>query len=143
MKKLLSILLLSISLIGYSQERVKLGDLNDGFSQQIIDEKHAFWIDAFYEGALFSGVAYAVYSNGQMRFEFNMKDGKQDGIYKAWYSNGQLKDVIYYKMGRLDGFVRHWYDNGQMKHEYFMKDGHGAGTRTWDKNGRQILGAKW
>jgi antitoxin component YwqK of YwqJK toxin-antitoxin module len=142
MKKLLSILLLSISLIGYSQERVKLGDLNDGFSRQIIDEKHV-WTDAFYEGALFSGVGYAVYSNGQMRFEVNLKDGRQDGFYKAWYSNGQLKDVRYYKMGRMDGFVRHWYDNGQMKHEYFMKDGHGSGARTWDKNGGQILGAKW
>ena len=142
MKKLLSILLLSISLIGYSQERVNLGDLNDGFSRQIIDEKNV-WRDAFYEGALFSGVGYAVYSNGQMRFEVNLKDGRLDGFYKAWYSNGQLKAVRYYKMGRMDGFVRHWYDNGQMRYEYFMKDGHGAGARTWDKNGRQLLGAKW
>ena len=59
MKKLLSILLLSTVLIGCSEERVLYGDLvdiNKGKRERSV---------MYYEGALFTGVGFDVYSDGQ------------------------------------------------------------------------------
>jgi antitoxin component YwqK of YwqJK toxin-antitoxin module len=81
MKKLLSILLLSFVLIDCSEERVLMDDLtNKGTVESPI---------MYFEGALFNGVGFNVYSNGQLKEEGNWKDGELDGLVKTWYENGQ------------------------------------------------------
>jgi hypothetical protein len=69
MKKLLSILLLSLVLIGCSEERVLYGDLtNKGTEASPL---------VFFEGALFNGVGFDGYSNGQLEVDSNYKDGEE------------------------------------------------------------------
>ncbi|MDE0791655.1 MAG: hypothetical protein OSA46_05320 [Schleiferiaceae bacterium] len=93
MKKLLSILLLCISLIGYSQERV----LNDELTNKGTADNPIM----YFEGALFNGVGYSVHSNGQLKKESNYKDDKRDGLTKRWHKNGQLETEANYKDGVL------------------------------------------
>ena len=91
MKKLLSILLLSISLIGYSQERVLYSELTGKGTGP--------WETKYFEGALFNGVGFSFHSNGQLHYESNFKDGELDGLVRTWYDNGQLRFEVNYKDG--------------------------------------------
>ena len=158
MKKLLSILLLSISLIGYSQERVLYSELTEkgtGNSQT-----------KYFEGALFNGVGFSFhsngqldsegnykdgklvgfkrwYSNGQLQYEFNYKDGQEDGLSKAWFEDGQLEYESNFKDGELDGLIKWWYENGQLQYERNYKDGELDGlAKTWYDNGKLEDGNK-
>ena len=69
MKKLLSILLLSVVLIGCSEERVLMDNLTDKGTEDNPT--------MYFEGALFNGVGFDVYPNGQVRYEANYKDGQR------------------------------------------------------------------
>ena len=129
MKKLLSILLLSISLIGYSQGRVQYDELTDKGTEGSPT--------MYFKGALFNGVGYSVHSNGQLKEEGNHKDGKADGLFKIWYANGQLKLEVYYKDGKQVGLWKHWYENGQLSFEGSFKDGKKDGlAKRWYENGQ-------
>ena len=39
---------------------------------------------------------------------------KKDGLGKAWHKNGQLKAEWNFKDGKKDGLCRQWYKNGQL-----------------------------
>ncbi|MDA9256223.1 hypothetical protein N9P28_02965 [Schleiferiaceae bacterium] len=125
MKKLLSILLLSISLIGCSklsksfynginklasvvtfEERVLCDELTEKGTQ----ENGPLM---YYDGALFNGVCFGVYADGQLEFEHRFKDGKEDGIYKYYDRNGQLRFETHMKDGNIDGLIKNWDENGQ------------------------------
>ena len=80
MKNILSILLVSIILMGCSEKDVRKDGLNRGW-----------------------------YGNGQLKWEGNFKDGKEDDLYKRWYANGQLYWEGNYKDGERDGLQRGWY----------------------------------
>ena len=148
MKKLLSILLLSISLIGCSklsksfynginklasvvtlEERVLYDELtNKGTGEKPI---------MYFEGALFNGVGFGVNPDGQLIFESRFKNGVLDGLEKLWYENGQLQLASNYKDGEYDGLVKSWYDNGQLWHEANYKDGERIGLyKLWHSNGQ-------
>ena len=72
-----------------------------------------------------------------IELERNYKDGKLDGLFKEWYENGQLKEEGNYKDGERDGLQRHWYENGQLKYEGNFKDGKGDGLeKLWYENGQ-------
>ena len=91
----------------------------------------------YYEGALFNGVGYSVYSSGQLKFEVNYKDGKLDGLWILWWENGQLRTESNWKDGELDGLAKSWYEDGQLKFEINYKDGEYDGLyRTWDEDGQ-------
>ena len=83
MKKVLSILLVSVLLIGCSEKRV-LEDLliNKGNDTESL---------MYYESELFNGISFNVYENGQLKNEKTYKDGKLDGSYKEWFENGFMK----------------------------------------------------
>ena len=104
MKKLLSILLLSISLIGCSklsesfynglnklasvmtlEERVLYDELtNKGTGEKPI---------MYFEGALFNGVGFGVYPDGQLQYENRFKNGVLDGLARSWHRNGQSESA--------------------------------------------------
>ena len=74
---------------GYSQRRVLVDELiNKG-----TDEKPTM----YFESALFNGLSFDVYEDGQLKLEVNYKDGKQDGLSKEWYEDGQLDFEANYK----------------------------------------------
>jgi antitoxin component YwqK of YwqJK toxin-antitoxin module len=77
MKNILSIALVSIILMGCSDNRVFIDELtNRGDNTTLL---------MYYEGDLFTGVGFDVHPNGQLELEFNFKDGKQDGLQRGWY----------------------------------------------------------
>jgi len=80
MKKLLSILLLSVVLIGCSEERVLMDDLTDKGTEESPR--------MYSESGLFNGVGFDVYSNGQLQYVVNLKEGEIDGLKKEWDEDG-------------------------------------------------------
>tara|TARA_B100000795_G_scaffold127952_1_gene95359 strand:+ start:82 stop:591 length:510 start_codon:yes stop_codon:yes gene_type:complete len=79
MKNILSILLVSIILIGCSEKRVLIDEIS-------IKNK------LFYtENGLYTGIVFDLFENGNLEFEYTSKNGESDGLYKVWYNNGQLK----------------------------------------------------
>ena len=69
MKNLLSIVLVSIILMGCSENRVLVDELtNKGSEDSPL---------MYYEDGLFTGVCVDVYTDGQLRGERNYKDGKR------------------------------------------------------------------
>ena len=98
----------------------------------------------YFEGKLFTGVAFDVYSEGQLKFEGTYKDGKEDGLYQYWYENGQLRFKVTSKDGKEDGLFQYWYENGQLKFERTYKDGKKNGLyQRWDENGALIEQSNW
>ena len=129
MKKLLSVLLVSLLLIGCSEDRVLLDELTNKGS-----EKSELM---YYESGLFNGIGYDVYSNGKLKSEVNYKDGKRDGLCKGWYVNDQLSNEMNFNNGTIDGLYREWYENGQLKFYGQYKDGEEDGIwKYYDKNGK-------
>jgi TonB family protein len=59
----------------------------------------------------------------QKKIDFNVTDGKLDGLRKVWYSSGQLKHQVSYKDGKLDGLRIDWYPDGQLQYEINFKNG--------------------
>ena len=61
--------------------------------EQQIEVVRKNYKDIDIEGDLsnFTGIAYHLYPNGQLKIEDNYKDGKRDGLQKEWYENGQLE----------------------------------------------------
>jgi len=47
------------------------------------------------------GIQKTYYPNGQLKYEWNWKDGKRDGIQKTYHPNGLLKTKKKYKDGIL------------------------------------------
>jgi len=118
MKKLLLVILVSLLLIGCSENRVLLDRLINKGSEESADFEPNFCSELMYEWeGLFNGVGYDVFSNGQLRKERNYKEGKRDGLSKWWYENGQLRFEGNYKNGQSDGIRKDWYENGQLKYE--------------------------
>ena len=102
MKKLLSVVLVSVLLIGCSENRVLLDELTDKGT------KYSYLM--YYEGVLFNGIGYDVYTNGQLKKEIIFKDGKIDGLRESWDKNGQLKYEGNYIDGKKDGLHKRWRD---------------------------------
>ena len=119
MKKLLSILMLSMILFGCSNnqkksQRVLIDALIDKGTQEISS--------FYYKSELFNGIAFDVYPNGKLSQEYPVKNGKIDGLYKTYYENGKLKRKASYRNGLLNGLVKNWNEDGQLE-EYNYEDG--------------------
>ena len=118
MKKLLSILSICLVFISCSPspDRVLMGDLTT------IGPKTGKTLK-YFEGKPFTGVAYNLYSNGQLWYEAGYKDGKTDGLQKGWFKNGQLKYEQNVKMSLYDGLWKEWDVNGRLESERNFKNG--------------------
>ena len=51
------------------------------------------------------------WENGNLRYEWYYKDGKQEGVSKGWWPNGDLKNKRNYKDGKRHGSLQSWYEN--------------------------------
>ena len=70
------------------------------------------------------------WENGNLRYEWYFKDGKQDGVSKAWWPNGDIKSERNYKDGKSDGLRTSWYEDGQVAGINDFKDGKKDGLWT-------------
>jgi len=88
--------------------------------------------------AIFEGVKYGRFENGQKRGEQTWKNGERDGLGTWWHANGQKISEITWKDGERDGLDTEWYENGQKKREEIYKDGERDGLDTeWYENGQK------
>ena len=129
MKKLICVLLTLFVIQGYSQRRVLVDELiNKGTEENPT---------MYFNGALFNGVAFALYEDGQLAGEVDYEDGKPDGLVKVWYENGQLQLELDFEDGKPDGLRKSWYENGQLAGEENYIDGKLNGlVKTWYENGQ-------
>ena len=138
MKKLLSVLLVSVLLIGCSENRVLIDQLTDKQGE------YDHWQESspiyYYEDGLFNGVGYSVYWEDRLKREIKYKEGKAgNGWEKYWYENGQLKAERKYKNYEKIGLWKEWYSNGQQNIEGRFKNNRRDGIwKKWDKNGKVI-----
>jgi antitoxin component YwqK of YwqJK toxin-antitoxin module len=89
------------------------------------------------EGKLKDGLFRSWHTNGQLKWEYNIKYGNRDGLIRNWYDNGQLKYEFSDKDGLTVGLVRKWFDDGQLWYECNYKDGMVNGLfRGWLENGQ-------
>tara|TARA_R110002020_G_scaffold191209_5_gene391019 strand:- start:94 stop:711 length:618 start_codon:yes stop_codon:yes gene_type:complete len=58
------------------------------------------------------GLFRCYWENGNLRYEWYYKDGKQHGVSIGWWPNGDLKAVKNYKNGVSHGQHKAWYENG-------------------------------
>ena len=115
MKKILSVLLVTILLIGCSEDRVLLDVLtNKGTNRSPI---------MYSEKGLFNGIGFDVNEYGELESECSFKNGKRDGLLKYWYDNGQLRYEGNWKDGKMHGLHKKWGRNGHLKNEENWKDG--------------------
>ena len=133
MNKLL-LLLPFVAIVGCSPDRILLDELTN----KVIDGDKLH----YFNGDLFTGSAFDIYSNGKLEKEINFKEGKPNGLVKHWDENGQLdleQNVI---DGKADGLCKSWYENGQLEYQKNYKDGKQEGLyQSWHKNGQ--LKCKW
>ena len=81
---------------------------------------------------------WSYYSNLQMKFEMNTKNGIFHGMQYDWHENGQKKAEGNYINGKVEGNVKNWYSNGNLKSDenYIYDKLEGSGT-TWYENGQK------
>ena len=90
MKNILLVLLVSVLLIGCSENRVVV--------DQLINKRSRSSPLMYYESGLFNGIGYDVYSNGKLRLEIKYKDGV--GIKRTlWNPNGEIIEENYLDKG--------------------------------------------
>ena len=114
MKKLLFLLTL-LAVIGCSPDRVLQEELiNKGTEESPM---------LFYAGEPFTGIAFDVYPNGQLKKpEFTIKDGRPDGYYVTQLQNGgELRSN--WKDGELDGSFQRLDVNNRIIEDSHYKNG--------------------
>jgi antitoxin component YwqK of YwqJK toxin-antitoxin module len=77
----------------------------------------------YYNGKPFTGVAFDMYDEKNIKEEINYKDGKVDGRWVSYYQNGQIQGEIIFKDGKVDGRFVSYCENGVKKEETNYKDG--------------------
>ncbi len=120
MKKLnyLSFLFILSLLIGCSQPRVKIDNLEDRLGNYR-EYGHLIKI----EGEPFSGIAYQEYSDGTIFIELSVRRGIPHGKFKRYYENGQLHEKGTYKNGEFDGPHISYFENGLLWVKATFKNG--------------------
>ena len=91
MKKILFILLLIISFIGFGQNETKKEYWDNGQIKSV----------EYYKNGNRDGTFSYYFENGQIGWEENWKDGTPDGKFIYYYENGQKRYEKHYKNGEL------------------------------------------
>ncbi|MFO0804907.1 MAG: hypothetical protein U0791_17505 [Gemmataceae bacterium] len=86
----------------------------------------------------FTGIAYELYPNGQLRCEVEFRGGIQEGLSREWHPNGVLARESHLARGVWHGQCREWHPNGQLAldgdYEYRIC----VRRRRWDESGHII-----
>lgn len=77
------------------------------------------------------------YSNGQIKWEVELLDGKRNGVLKEYYEDGVLMSKGNWENGLADGKTEYYYKNGLLKSLSFWRNGKQEGvTKKYYRNGR-------
>ena len=71
------------------------------------------WV--FYDGVLFTGVAFERWPSGQLRSESTYEAGYRHGPERTWFPSGHLESEGEFFHGAVHGVRRRWSEDGQLK----------------------------
>ncbi len=91
------------------------------------------------EGKPFSGVAYELYSNGNLAYYRFYKNGLSHGAYRSFYENGSIKCQQMMAYGFVAGKMECFYENGNTKSLSYNELGIRLSCKEWDENGNLIV----
>ena len=94
-----------------SFKKVYLGNLDNG-------KREGKWVFYFH-------------SSGNKRYEYNYKEGLEDGIQTEWYKNGQKRVEWSWKDGESTESGNSWYENGDIRAKGNIK----KGKVIWNEDG--------
>ena len=86
-----------------------------------------------------NGLFERYWSNGNVRYKWYYKNGKQEGASNAWYPNGDLKNLQHYRKGLRHGMLIGFFENGHVSGIRHFNNGKKTGIWTdfWP------IGQKW
>ena len=134
MKNILSILLVSVILIGCSENNKLENSTEKELSNEernrdingidttirvlhdLESEDQEFTLQDFqflYKGKPFNGTLYQEYENGQLEYEGTFKDGYSHGFWKSYFEDGNLKSEVFCSNG-VELSSRQWDENGDL-----------------------------
>ncbi len=91
-----------------------------------------------YKWKPYSGWVKETYDSGRVEMLWQVKDGKEDGLWTKWHENGQKANEGTYEHGKINGLWTWWYENGQKEQASTFKDGEPDGLHwEWHENGRK------
>ena len=70
-----------------------------------------------------NGTSYLFYKNGNIKSEWNFKDGVRDGIQKNFFGDGSISDETETSNGVQNGFMRIYDREGELLKEIYFKNG--------------------
>ncbi|WP_373733472.1 toxin-antitoxin system YwqK family antitoxin [Bacteroides heparinolyticus] len=79
------------------------------------------------------------YSDGTLKEEYSMRNGKFVGKYKALYENGKPQAVGQYERGLMSGVWQYYYPSGSIQSIQKYDEGKVVSLDYWDTNGRQVI----
>lgn len=79
------------------------------------------------------------YSNGTLKEEYSMRNGKFVGKHKALYENGKPQAIGQYKNGLMSDVWQYFYPNGSIQSIQKYEEGKVVSLDYWDTDGRQVI----
>jgi len=70
-----------------------------------------------------NGTSYLYYKNGNLKSEWNFKNGLRDGLQKNFFGDGTLSDETETVKGIQNGYMRIYDREGKLLKEVYFKDG--------------------
>ena len=65
-----------------------------------------------HQGADLTGVLKEGFSNGQIKTEIKMREGKRDGVCRTWHENGRIASEGEFALGVVSGGYKRWDSEG-------------------------------
>lgn len=96
----------------------------------------------YYEGKPYTGVAYELDGDGELRSELTFFCGLPEGRWCDYYENGNLCGEDFYKLGLSHGQNREWHPDGTLKKEKWFEYGICTSAKEWDADGNLITDFK-
>lgn len=100
---------------------------------QIVREPHGISYK-FYDGdqqimiSEVSGKVVEKYPDGNIKGEYNYKNGKMDGMQKEFFEDGKLAAEYNMTMGVRNGVGKEYYTDSSLRYERDLDNGNGLGT---------------
>ena len=112
----------TISFFSFSQVSVSMNELTGTNSK-------------YYEGELFTGIAFSYYENGSIEEERHYVNGIREGSSKTYDKNGKLVAKSNHHNNEWHGLSTLFHDNGKVKSKLSFSDGIMQYHKDFDKNG--------
>lgn len=129
LKKFLPIFLLLFSVCVLAQSNISMELLKKNKSGKYI---------LINTEALYTGLAYRTYDNGQVGMSGAILNGQFDKKWIWWYKDGEKKRETTYKQGLKHGYSYWWHKNGVKKSEIKFSENKNIMQYKWDENGNEV-----